>query len=125
MVLIIFGTVITALGAYLGNKNFNYRLEYLNILGFIISVLFGVLTLFLIVGGACQGYEYNSFVVQRDAFETTLLISRAEGRALESATMSVEVSVWNKKLALFKYKNTLFFIKDMVDDRFNSLKNIQ
>jgi hypothetical protein len=47
-----------------------------------------VFSLFLGIGIAYSGTEYERFVLRRASFEHTLTASRADGRDLESASMA-------------------------------------
>jgi hypothetical protein len=70
-------------------------------------------------------YQYNIFVVKRKAFVETLKTARENKRNYELAAISREVSEWNQDLAQAKYQNSIFILKDYIDDRVEKLHPIR
>jgi ABC-type bacteriocin/lantibiotic exporter with double-glycine peptidase domain len=70
-------------------------------------------------------YEYNVYVVKRKAFVETLETARGNKSNYELAAISREVSEWNQDLAKAKYQNSIFFLKDYIDDRVEMLQPIR
>ena len=72
-----------------------------------------------------SSYNYDKFVVRRNAFEQTLNECRLNGNQYETAAIVKEVSDWNQQLAENKLDNSKFLMDTYVDDRFEQLKPIK
>ena len=113
-------TVLTGVGIYFLTRGWDYE-----ILGFIFTIIFG---LWLIAHTICiltVSYDYEMFVVKRDAFEKTLNDSRKNGNDYETAAIVKEVATWNISLAEKKYYNNTLFFDIYVDDRIELLEPIK
>jgi len=119
--LILIGLIgLVAFGIYLSTT------DRYDILGIFITVIIGFFTLFFHIPALLlKDYDYNIFVVKRDAFESTLNETREMGRDLETAAILREVSEWNVKLAEKKYDNTTLILGQYIDDRIMNIKPIK
>jgi len=118
MIILIILLVIVGLGIWMMNTDYD-------ILGLIIIFIAGMYLLIHILLWTMASYEYNKFVVKREAFAETLKEARKNVNNYELASLSREVSQWNSELAETKYQNKLFFLDVYVDDRFESLEPIK
>lgn len=100
----------------------NYDLEAT---GFFISFICGICLLLHIVGISLKSYNYELFVVKRNAFSETLKSARECGREYETAAIVKEVSSLNTDLASIKYDNKTIFFDQYIDDRFDLLEPIK
>jgi len=111
---------LIAFGFYLSTTDRYY------ILGIFITVIIGFFTFFFHIPALLLNeYDYEKFVIKRDAFESTLNETRKGGRVLEAAAIIREVSEWNIELAERKYNNTTLFLDQYVDDRIMDIKPIK
>ena len=119
MKLFIILLLLLVIGIYL---SFSRKYDFL---GVVISIIFG--TFFIIHSFAyfTSSYSYELFIEERDAFEKTLKDFRDEGRELETATVVKSVTIWNQKLAKYKYQNKTFLLDQYIDDRIELLKPIK
>ena len=112
MIIFITLLLLTVLGIYIAKKSYDYEF-----LGVIVSLIFG---LYLIIHGIMfftVSYEYENWLVKRNAFEETLKECRENGRDIEAAAILKEVSEFNKTLARARNDKKYFFTKDYIDDR--------
>ena len=72
-----------------------------------------------------SGYEYEKFVVERNSFVESLEYARKKGNEIELASITREVSEWNKQLASSKYDNTVFLLSNYIDNRIQTLDPIR
>ena len=91
----------------------------------IFGFISGIWLLIFCILTSISSYEYERFVVCRNAFEQTLSECRKNGNQYETATIVKEVSDWNQKLAENKLDNSKFLMDTYVDDRFEQLKPIK
>lgn len=114
------------LGAFLGLGMglFIYSNRY-GILGGFLITIFGVLFILHVILISISSYEYEQYVVQRDAYVSTLQESRANGSELETAAVMKGVAEWNIMLASAQYTNSLILLDPYIDDRIDSLKPIK
>jgi hypothetical protein len=111
---------LVAFGIYLSTTD-----KY-DIIGVFVTVIIGFFTFFFHIPCLLlKEYDYNMFMVKRDAFESTLNETRESGRELEAAAILREVSEWNIELAERKYDNTTFFFDQYTDDRIMNIKPIK
>jgi uncharacterized membrane protein len=120
MELFIILSVLFLLGIFIVKKTYDYEF-----LGIIICVCSGVYLLIHLLLWSISSYEYNKFVTERKAFVETLEYARKNESQFELASITREVSEWNKQLAALKYDNNVFFLKDYIDDRVMSLEPIR
>lgn len=113
-------SVLFVLGIFIVRKSYDYEF-----FGIIISFCSGVYLLIHILIWSLASYEYNKFVVKRNAFVETLEYARKNESQFELASITREVSEWNQQLASLKYNNNVFLLKDYVDDRISSLEPIR
>jgi hypothetical protein len=119
MITAIILVVLLGVGIYLCTT-WDYEL-----LGIFMSVGFG---LWLIGHGICLmlvSYNYETFMVERNAFEQTLHESRENGNEYETAAIVKEVAEWNQKLALEQYNNTTLYLNQFIDDRIELVEPIK
>ena len=120
MEMIIILCLITGLGVLISVKSFDY--DFIGQVISIISIVFLLIHIFFI---SISSYEYNVFVVKREAFVYTLENARKNNNNFEIATITKDVSELNKSLAVLKYNNKTFFLKDYIDDRIEKLEAIE
>lgn len=120
MELFIILSVLFIVGVLIVNKSYDYEF-----LGIVICVCSGLYLLLHILLWSISSYEYDKFVTKRKAFVETLEYARKNETQFELASITREVSEWNKKLASSKYDNNVFLLKDYVDDRVTSLEPIR
>lgn len=120
MIITIILCVLTGIGIYLANKTYDFE-----ILGIIISSVFGLYLIIHLLIWSLASYDYNLFVEKRKAFVSTLENAREKGRELEAAAITKEVAEWNKTLASSKYTNKVFLLSDYIDDRIEDLEPIE
>jgi len=113
-------SVLFVLGIFIVKKSYDYEL-----LGIIIFVCSGFYLLIHILLWSIASYEYNKFSTKRKAFVETLQYARENESKFELASITREVSEWNQQLASSKYDNSVFLLKDYVDDRISSLEPIR
>jgi hypothetical protein len=118
MIILFFICLLVAIGFFL------YHFDY-DILGIFVIGIFGFYLLIHITGLIAAPYEYNKFVRKRQAFVETLAEARNNNRQIELAAIAKDISSWNEELAESKYDRELFFLKDYVDSRVDSLKPIK
>ena len=70
-------------------------------------------------------YKYHKFIIEREAFIETLEYARKNQSQFELASITREVSKWNQRLGSLKYDNTIFLLKDYIDDRVMILEPIK
>ena len=68
-------------------------------------------------------HDYEVFKCTRDAFMDTLNSARSY-HSIENAAILKEIAEWNQKLAVMRYENKHWFLKDYIDDRVQDLKAI-
>ena len=122
MELFIILSLLVAVCVVIANKTYNDDLEIWSI---VFSFLFGLYLLMHTLFWLLASYEYNSMVAKRNAFQETLTEARKNGREIELAAISQNISEWNQELASAKYNNTVFLLKDYTDDRIDSLEPIR
>jgi hypothetical protein len=120
MELFIILSVLFVLGIFIVKKSYNY-----DFLGFIICVFSGIYLLMHILLWSTSSYQFHKFVTKRKAFVETLEYARKNESQFELASITREVSKWNKELASLKYDNNVFILKDYIDDRVMSLEPIR
>jgi len=98
---------------------------YYGVLGIIICFSSGFYLLIHLLFWSLASYDYNKFITKRQAFVETLQFARKNKSQFELASITSEVSEWNKKLASLKYDNNTFLLKDYIDDRISSLEPIK
>lgn len=107
-------------GIYLFKKSYDY--EGLGLL----LIIFGVT--YLIIHSLAFGlksYEYELFVVKREAFVESLNYARENKLEYESMAILKEITVWNQELAEAQYDNKTLFLDQYIDDRVETLKPIK
>jgi aminoglycoside/choline kinase family phosphotransferase len=122
MELFIILTLLIAVCVVIAKKTYNDDLEIWSI---VFSFLFGLYLLMHTLFWSLASYDYNSMVAKRNAFQETLTEARKNGREIELAAISQNISEWNQELASAKYNNTVFLLKDYTDDRIDSLEPIR
>tara|TARA_R110002124_G_C8568792_1_gene481146 strand:- start:66 stop:428 length:363 start_codon:yes stop_codon:yes gene_type:complete len=120
MITLIILTVLTGIGIYLITKGWDYE-----VLGGIMTTIFGLWLIIHTISILTVSYEYEMFVVKREAFEKTLNDSRKNGNDFETAAIVKEVAEWNVKLAEYKYDNTTLYFDQFIDDRIDTLEPIE
>lgn len=116
MTILIILIFLVGLGIYIINKY--------EIISMFVVLVFGMYLIIHIFGWSIASFKYERFKIERDSFESTLKLGR-DNSNFETATLIREIASYNKKLEVEKYKNTLFFLKDYVDDRVDQLKPIK
>ena len=120
MITLIILVALVAIGWVVSVKSYDYE-----VIGTIVAVLSGI---YLLVHLACIGlssYDYEMFVVKRNAFSETLKSARENGNEYETAAIVKEVANFNTELASTKYNNKTIFLDQYIDDRFDSLTPIK
>ena len=112
MVILILLIVIIAVGILITKKSYDYE-----VIGIIVSVIAGLYLIIHLLFWSLSGYEYNLFVVKREAFKETLDAARETNNQIELAAITKDISEWNKELATNKYNASLFMLKDYIDKR--------
>jgi hypothetical protein len=112
--------ILVLAGIYLATKTYDY-----DFLGIVIAVFAGVFLIIHTVAWSLASYDYNVFVVKRQAFVDTLKEARTNGSEIELAAIIKDISEWNQKLAEYKYVDSIFLLDDYVDDRINDLEPIK
>ena len=120
MITLIILTVLTGIGIYIATKSYNY-----DILGGVLAVVFGSWLVVHAILILTVSYDYELFVVKRNAFEKTLNDTRKNGNEYETAAIVKEVAAWNVKLAECKYDNTTLYFDQFIDDRVDGLEPIE
>jgi len=120
MIITIILSALTGLGIYLMIKSYDFE-----ILGAILTTIFGCYLIIHLLIWSLASYDYNIFIEKRNAFELTLKTARENGRELEAAAITKEISEWNQILASSKYSNKIFLLSDYIDDRIETLKPIE
>lgn len=95
------------------------------LLGGILALFAGIYLICHTLFWSLASYDYNKFVTKRQAFVETLQYARENESKFELASITREVSEWNQQLASSKYDNSVFLLKDYVDDRISSLEPIR
>jgi len=113
-------SILTILGFIIAMKSYDYEL-----LGAIMCFIFGIYLCLHILFCLVATYDYNKFIVKRQAFVETLYYARKNKNQFELASITKEVSEWNQQLASAKYDNNVFLLKDYTDDRIMLLKPIR
>jgi len=109
---------ILCLWVFLLNSNYEF-------LGIIIACTAWIYWILHIVFWLTSSYDYEKFVVERNSFVESLEYARKNGNEIELASITREVSEWNKQLASSKYDNTVFLLSDYVDNRVQTLDPIR
>lgn len=122
MITLIILIALTAIGIWLFDKDDD---DWQVVVGIIMFLVFGLWAIIHILCLSFVSYDYGLFVEKRNAFEQTLITSRANGREYETAAIVKEVAQWNVKLASLKYRNKNFYHSQFIDDRIESLKPIE
>jgi len=112
--------VLTILGIVVAMRSYDFEL-----LGGILALCAGFYLIFHTLFWSLASYDYNKFVTKRQAFVETLQYARKNESKFELASITREVSEWNQQLASSKYDNSVFLLKDYVDDRISSLEPIR
>lgn len=120
MIITIILSIIVGFGIYLCVKSYDFE-----ILGAILITVFGFYLLLHLLLWSLASYEYNAFLEKRNAFEQTLKVARENGRELEAAAITKDISEWNQQLASRKYSNKVFLLADYIDDRVETLEPIE
>jgi len=120
MIITIILCVLIGLGIYLLNKTYDFEL-----IGVILITVAGLYLLLHLIFWSLASFDYNLFVEKRNAFEQTLKVARENGRDLEAAAITKEISEWNQSLASKKYSNKLFLLTNYIDDRVETLNPIE
>ena len=120
MIIAIILSLLTGFGIYLCIKSYDYEFT-----GLTLTAVFGLYLIIHLLAWSLASYDYNIFVEKRNAFEKTLETVRSNGRELEAAAITKEISEWNQKLASRKYSNKIFLLSDYIDDRIESLEPIE
>ena len=115
---ILLGLTILGISAFKQSSNYMGLGSTIALLSFIYLILHTLIW-------SVAGYNYNKFVTKRKAFVETLEYARKNESKFELASITREVSEWNKQLAALKYDNNVFFLKDYIDDRVMSLEPIR
>lgn len=119
MELLITLSALTISGILISIKSYRYEVG-----GYILTLFAGIFLLIHVLFMCTASYRFNKFVIQRKAFTQSLEYARKTENQLELASLTREVSEWNQQLAIEKYDNTVFILKDYIDDRIISLKPI-
>ena len=120
MEMLIIFTILILLLIFLSIKFDDYAEFFI---GFI--VIFILLLILHVLHWSLSSYNYNIFVTKRNAFIETLNYARENESKFELASITHEVSEWNKDLAEMKYDNNVFLLKTYIDDRVDNLKPIR
>ena len=120
MITLIILVALFAIGIVISKKSYDY-----DILGAVMFVTSGVLLLIHTPVICLKSYEYNMFVVKRNAFSETLKSARENGNEYETAAIVKEVANFNTELASNKYNNKTIFLDQYIDDRFDLLEPIK
>lgn len=115
--------VSVLVGCFVSFKWFEYN--DFPVIPIILGVISGIWLLIFILMTSLSSYEYEKFVVRRNAFEQTLNECRLNGNQYETAAIVKEVSDWNQQLAENKLDNSSYLMGTYVDDRFEQLKPIK
>lgn len=98
--------------------------KFENPLGIAICVVTGFYLVIHIMLWSTASYNYNQFVIKRAGFVNTLKLARESNEFGEIFSLQREVSEWNIELESYKYDNTVWMLKDYIDDRFDKLEPI-
>jgi len=120
MILAIILLALTIIGILILEKTYDY-----DVIGIIMSLIFGLWFIMHIILWATSSYSYNVFLVKRESFVKTLESARKNKSQFELTSLTIEISNWNQQLASNKYDNTLFLLDDYIDDRIDNLKPIE
>lgn len=74
---------------------------------------------------ATASYRYKCLVVEREVIAMTLEHARSSENNIELAAITKNLCEFNSKLAEEKLDNSVFLLKDYVDDRVMDIKPIQ
>jgi len=88
-------------------------------------VIFGIWLIVHSISLATVEYNYEMYLVKRNAFEQTLKNTRANGNPYETAAIVESVAYWNESLAKYQFQNKTFYYNQFIDNRFNNLLPIQ
>lgn len=111
---------ITCLGIFITYRSYDY-----DIVGIIMSFVFGGYLIMHIILWSISSYSYEIFVIKRQAFIETLNYARVNKNSFELASITKDISIWNQKLYEAKYNNKMFLLKDYIDDRVENLEPIK
>lgn len=120
MLILIILLFLLILGIILTNHIYNFEFP-----GLLITVVSGIYLFVHVLCWSLASYDYDQFVVKRQAFVETLEYARKNENSFELAAISREISEWNQKLASLQYDNNVFLLKDYIDDRIITLEPIR
>lgn len=113
-------SVLFVLGIIILKKSYDYEFS-----GVILSLIASIYLIYHTLLWSLASYDYNKFVTKRKAFIETLEYARKNKSQFELVSITREVSEWNQQLESSKYDNTVFLLKDYVDDRIMYLEPIR
>lgn len=120
MITLIILITLVAIGVIIAQRSYNY-----DTVGIFLAGLSGSCLIIHILLISVKSYDYEMFVVKRNAFSETLKSARESGREYETAAIVSEISSINIKLASLKYDNKTIFLDQYIDDRFDLLEPIK
>lgn len=120
MITLIILVALVAIGWVVAVRSYDYEPQ-----GAILAILSGICLLIHLALIELKSYDYELFVVKRNAFAETLKSARENGNEYETAAIVKEVANFNAELASYKYNNKTIFLDQYIDDRFDSLEPIE
>ena len=126
MLLLFIIILIIALGVILFQLFDKYYDTVFAIFGSIMLVVFAIGYLLVHISlWASASYRYKCLVAEREAIAMTLEHARSSENNIELAAITKDLCEFNSKLAEEKLNNSVFLLKDYVDDRVMDIKPIQ
>lgn len=120
MITLIILIALVAMGVAIHQNSYKY-----DILGGLLTALSGFYLIIHIILISVKSYDYEMFVVKRNAFSETLKSARESGKESEVASIVSVIADFNTELAAIKYDNKTIFFDQYVDDRFDLLEPIK
>ena len=126
MLLLFIIILIIALGVILFQLFDKYYELILVAAGSLALILFAICYLIIHISlWASASYRYKCLVVEREAIVLTLEHARSSENNIELAAITKDLCEFNSKLAAEKLDNSVFFLKDYVDDRVMDINPIE